>query len=177
MGGSAARAHPTRQALSRAEVTTIAVAAVSGLLFGYDLCVVAGALGPLETEFSLGTAEKQAVVSSVLGSAVMGSVLGGLQAEVRGRKPAIMVFTLLFAAGAAVMAAAPSFGVLLLGRVLVGLAVGGSGMSVVRGGAAALQGPRPTRLPPLPRPCPSRYTWRSWPLRPGAALWWRRTRS
>lgn len=155
MGGSAARPQLAKQALSRAEVTTIAVAAVSGLLFGYDLCVIAGALGPLEAEFALGTAEKQAVVSSVLGSAVVGSVLGGLQAEVHGRKPAIVVFTLLFAAGAVVMAAAPSFGVLLLGRVLVGLAVGGSGMSVVRGGAVAPDSVTPLRVTPHRPPRPT----------------------
>lgn len=126
------------------------------------MCVIAGALDLIKNTFDLSTLEEELVVSSVLAGAVVGSLVGGFQAEARGRKPAIVAFTVLFAAGALVMALAPSFAVLILGRVLVGIAVGGSGMSVVRCwrpfGVAASALSVSAADPPRPRsPC----TWRN----------------
>ena len=40
-------------------VLTIAFTALSGFLFGYDLCIVTDALGPMAAHYSLSTAQKE----------------------------------------------------------------------------------------------------------------------
>jgi len=70
------------------------------------------------------------IVSIVMAGAAIGSLLGGPLADAWGRRRSIILSAILFIAGAAAMAAAPVFSVLLLGRFCVGTAVGASGMVV-----------------------------------------------
>merc|ERR1712023_20723 len=50
---------------------------LGGLLFGYDLGVIAGALSGIANEFSLSVTEEEYVVSMLLVGAIVGSLLGG----------------------------------------------------------------------------------------------------
>src|SRR5262252_4193510 len=56
-------------------------AALGGLLFGYDIGVVSGALIFIKREFGLTTAAEEIVVSGVLLGATFGAIIGGKAAE------------------------------------------------------------------------------------------------
>jgi MFS transporter, SP family, galactose:H+ symporter len=118
--GSAAR-HTT----SRGFVLVAAVfAALGGLLFGYDTGVISGALIFIKSQFHLSVFHQELVVSVVLIGAAFGALSGGRLADAFGRRFMLLVTAVIFVAGAIVCAMAPSLGVLVAGRIIVGLGIG-----------------------------------------------------
>ena len=61
---------------------------------------------------------------------MVGTLLGGPICDAFGRKPSIILCGLLFTLGGALLAGAHSFGTLLLGRIVEGIAIGWSGFCV-----------------------------------------------
>eukprot|EP01138_Halocafeteria_seosinensis_P014674 gb/GECG01014979.1/.p1 GENE.gb/GECG01014979.1/~~gb/GECG01014979.1/.p1 ORF type:complete len:686 (+),score=79.24 gb/GECG01014979.1/:1-2058(+) len=106
------------------------VGAIGGLLFGYDTGVVSGALLQIETYFELDDVEKEAVVSITVLGAILGSSCSGSIGNRVGRKPVVMVASLIFIGGAVLMGLAQSLFTLLAGRLIVGLAIGQASMVV-----------------------------------------------
>jgi SP family galactose:H+ symporter-like MFS transporter len=98
--------------------------ALAGLLFGYDTGVISGAILFIEQEFALSSLYIGIVVSAVLIGAVIGAALGGDIADHVGRRKMILAAALIFALGAIGTAAAPNVFLLILGRVVVGIAIG-----------------------------------------------------
>ncbi len=107
-----------------------AFAALGGLLFGYDTGVISGALIFIRTQFGLSTFQQELVVSVVLVGAAVGALTGGRLADVFGRRFMLLITALIFVAGAMVCAAAPSLGLLVMGRLIVGLGIGFSTSTV-----------------------------------------------
>lgn len=100
-------------------------AGLSGLLFGYDTGIISSTLLHLPTTFpSLTTAEKSLIASSTSLLALFASPLSGFLADSFGRLPTIALATALFVVGALIQAVAPAVWVLILGRSVVGAAVG-----------------------------------------------------
>jgi DNA-directed RNA polymerase III subunit RPC2 len=64
------------------------------------------------------------VVSSVLLSATVGSLFSGWLSDAMGRTKAVAIGSLIFALGAGLEAGAVNLGMLILGRVIVGLGEG-----------------------------------------------------
>ncbi|HEX3753335.1 MAG TPA: sugar porter family MFS transporter [Streptosporangiaceae bacterium] len=104
--------------------------ALGGLLFGYDLGVVAGALLYIKPEFHLGPVEVGFVTSSLLLGAMIGALGSGALSQAYGRRRLVMVAGAVFAAGALVAALAPELWTLLAGRLVMGLAIGALSVSV-----------------------------------------------
>ncbi len=102
------------------------VATFGGLLFGYDTGVINGALNPMRAELGLTTFTEGVVTSSLLFGAAIGAVLGGRIADEWGRRRTIIALAVTFFVGTLICVAAPTFGVIVVGRVLLGLAVGGA---------------------------------------------------
>ncbi len=102
-----------------------ATAALDGLLFGYDTGVISGALLFLRVAFHLSSLMLGVVTSIALGGAAFGAALAGRLADRFGRRPILLVTTVIFVADAAVSALAPDLPVLLAGRLLVGVSIGG----------------------------------------------------
>jgi len=67
----------------------VAVAALGGLLFGYDTGVISGAILFIKSQFSLSSTMEEIVVSSVLVGAVFGATLGGALTDRFGRRSLI----------------------------------------------------------------------------------------
>lgn len=101
-----------------------AIAALGGLLFGYDTAVISGAIGPLQDYFGLTAAEKGWAVSNVVVGCIFGALLGGLLANRYGRKSALIIAAILFTVSALGAALAPSFIVFVSFRIVGGLGVG-----------------------------------------------------
>jgi len=99
-------------------------AALGGLLFGYDTGVISGALIFIKREFGLTTTAEEIVVSGVLLGAMLGPIVGGKAADLFGRRRVWLVTAAIFGIGALASAVAPSPTVLIVGRVVLGLAIG-----------------------------------------------------
>jgi sugar porter (SP) family MFS transporter len=112
-------------------LTVSAVAALGGFLFGFDTGVVSGALLYVRDDFGgLSSFQQGAVVSGTLLGAMFGALAGGAAADRFGRRRTIFVVALAFVAGIVVIVIAQSPSVLIAGRFIVGLGVGGASMSV-----------------------------------------------
>jgi MFS family permease len=99
-------------------------AALGGLLFGYDTGVISGALMFIKREFGLTTAAEEVVVSGVLFGATIGAIFGGKAADLFGRRSVLLVTAAIFGIGALASALAPSPTILIVSRVVLGLAIG-----------------------------------------------------
>ena len=100
------------------------ISALGGLLFGYDTGVVSGAVLFIREDFALSAGEVEVVVSSVLIGALIGAAVGGILADRFGRRPVIIATASLFVIGAIATALSPTVGLLIVGRIAVGAAIG-----------------------------------------------------
>lgn len=100
------------------------VAALGGLLFGYDTGVISGAILFITKDFGLDTHLQEFTISIVLIGAIAGSAIAGSVSDRIGRRTTLLASGIIFGAGALISAFAPSIGVLLGGRVIVGFAIG-----------------------------------------------------
>ncbi|GBD47311.1 sugar transporter [Methylopila sp. Yamaguchi] len=105
-----------------------ATASLGGLLFGYDTGVISGALPFIRDLFQLSEAMQGFVVSIALLGAAVGAATAGSLADAYGRRKVILVVALLFVVGALVCAAAHEVVTLLIGRAILGVAIGVASM-------------------------------------------------
>ncbi|QUW20183.1 sugar porter family MFS transporter [Agrococcus sp. Marseille-Q4369] len=110
---------------SRLGVISI-VACFGGLLFGYDTGVINGALQPMSAELGLEALTEGIVTSSLVFAAALGALLGGRVSDGVGRRSMLIALAVLFFVGTFVVVLAPGFPAVVVGRVLLGLAVGGA---------------------------------------------------
>ena len=101
-----------------------AVAALGGLLFGFDTGIIAGAMLFIVPEFHLGPAEQGLVVSAVTFGALFGALVGGTLSDTIGRRPTNIIAGISFVAGSVLSAIAPNVDILIASRVIIGLAIG-----------------------------------------------------
>lgn len=100
------------------------IAALGGLLFGYDTGVISGALLFLRPEFQLSASMVGTVTAIVLFGAVIGAAISGLLVEHFGRRIMLTIAAGVFSLGALVTALAPSISALIAGRFVLGIAIG-----------------------------------------------------
>ena len=72
------------------------VAALGGLLFGYDTAVISGAIGPMQAYFGLTAAQTGWAASSALVGCVLGAMLAGTFSDRIGRKKVLIISAVLF---------------------------------------------------------------------------------
>jgi SP family galactose:H+ symporter-like MFS transporter len=113
-----------RERQNRFIYVVVAVAALGGLLFGYDTGVISGAILFIKQKFALSTQMQEIVVSAVLVGAILGAILGGRLADRYGRRKMIILSAIIFSVGAVGTAFAPLISLLVAGRIVVGLAIG-----------------------------------------------------
>ena len=76
------------------------VAATSGLLFGFDIAVINGAIIFLREQFRLSEVQTEVAASSLLFGCVVGAMIAGWLSDRFGRRLILLVSALLFAASA-----------------------------------------------------------------------------
>ncbi|KAI8634235.1 putative MFS myo-inositol transporter [Xylariaceae sp. FL1651] len=102
-------------------------AGISGLLFGYDTGVISATLvsiGPSLSGRELTSLDKSIITSSTSLFALIASPLSSILADRVGRKPVILLADVLFVFGALIQALSVAVSHMVLGRSIVGLAVG-----------------------------------------------------
>ncbi|MEO8921713.1 MAG: MFS transporter, partial [Caldimonas sp.] len=102
----------------------VGVAALGGLLFGYDTGVISGSILFVKEQFSLSATMEEIVVSSVLVGAVLGAGLGGALTGRFGRRGMIILAGIIFTASALATALAPTVAWLIAARIVSGVAIG-----------------------------------------------------
>jgi sugar porter (SP) family MFS transporter len=100
------------------------VAATGGLLFGFDTGVISGAIMFITPAFALSPAAVGLLVSVVTLGALFGALGGGSWADRFGRRPTLIGAGALFVVSALASAFASDLSVLIVSRLVIGLAVG-----------------------------------------------------
>lgn len=100
------------------------------MLFGYDTGVISGAILFISEDLGLTPFLEGLVVASLLLGAAIGAGSAGPLSDRLGRRNLIIVAAVFFSVGAVGAALAPSVGVLVLFRVVLGLAVGAAALIV-----------------------------------------------
>lgn len=104
------------------------VSTLGGLVFGYELGIISGALLQLKVEFGLSCVQQEALVSSLLIGALLASIVGGWLIDRQGRRNCILLSNVLILLGSLVLLVG-SYSALVAGRILVGFAMCISSMS------------------------------------------------
>lgn len=99
-------------------------AAIGGLLFGYDTGVIAGAILFIRKEFSLAPGYEELIIGIISIGAVLGALVSGPLSDRFGRKKIVLASSLLFIASSIQLSLAYDVTTLVMGRILVGFAIG-----------------------------------------------------
>jgi len=122
------------------------VAALGGLLFGYDTAVIAGAIGFLQSHFQLDPIMKGWAASSALLGCVLGVSFAGILSDRAGRKKTLLFSACLFLVSAVGTALAGSFAHFVLARILGGVGIGIASMASPIVAAEVMTTYRPSAL-------------------------------
>ena len=112
--------------LNRHLITSTAVSALGGLLFGFDTAVVAGTTHQLTQVYALSPYLLGLTVSSALWGTVVGAMTAGYPGQRIGRRDSLRIMALFYVLSALGCGLAWSWGSLIAFRIIGGLGIGGS---------------------------------------------------
>ncbi len=104
------------------------IAALGGLLFGYDTGVISSALPFIKTTFQLSALMQGVLTSAALAGAALGALGAGGLSDRFGRKSVILVVAVIFFAASILSGVAGTLTILIIGRILVGVGIGVASM-------------------------------------------------
>jgi sugar porter (SP) family MFS transporter len=104
------------------------VAALGGLLFGFDIAIINGALVFLKTEFALTDFQTEIAASSLLLGCVIGTSFAGALSDRLGRRKMLLAAAAVFAFSAVAAALPRDLFQFALARLIGGLAIGVASM-------------------------------------------------
>lgn len=99
-------------------------AATIGVIYGYDMSNIAGALLFIAKQFNLSTSEQELVTTAVVAGEVLGALIGGWLSNRLGRKACMVGLAAGYAVFAILSAVANDVPTLLVARLLLGLTIG-----------------------------------------------------
>ena len=105
------------------------VAALGGLLFGYDTAIISGTIGLLRDHFELSAMAMGWAASSALAGCVFGAVGAGAGCDRFGRRWMLLLAGLCFLLSAIGTAVASSFTVFIVFRIVGGLGIGAASVA------------------------------------------------
>jgi SP family arabinose:H+ symporter-like MFS transporter len=102
------------------------VAALGGLLFGFDTAVIAGATHALTDAYQLSPTALGLTVASALWGTILGAIFAGIPGDRYGRRDSLRVMAVLYVVSALGCAFAWNWYSLICFRLIGGLGIGGS---------------------------------------------------
>lgn len=112
-------------------IKAILTASIGGILYGYDMGVISGALPSLSTYFQMTATQQEWVVALLYFGGGIGAATGGFICDLFGRKRAILITDVMFGVGALMLFAAQTVATIMVGRCVVGWAVAVSAIADV----------------------------------------------
>lgn len=114
-----------RPSVNRAFIWKVSlIAGLGGILYGFDMGIIAAAVIFVRSTFSLSTQMEEVVVSVVLIGSMMGAIVGGVFADRTGRRAMLVWGGGLFIAGSILAPLSPNVFTLIVSRTLLGVAIG-----------------------------------------------------
>ena len=100
------------------------VAAIGGILFGYDTAVISGTTEIVKMQFGLSTGGEGWYVGCALIGSILGVLIAGMLSDFLGRKKTMLISALLFSISAIGCALSADFTQLVLFRMIGGFGIG-----------------------------------------------------
>lgn len=104
------------------------VAALGGLLFGYDTAVIAGVIGFLQERFDLSPAMVGWAASSAIWGCIFGAMFAGYLSDTLGRKKTLIITAVLFVVSSIAAAFPSNISEFVIARFIGGLGIGAASM-------------------------------------------------
>ncbi len=108
----------------RSVILITSVTAVGGFLFGFDNGAISGSVGFIQERFELGSGALGWVTSSIIVGCIIGVLIAGRLSDAIGRKKVMLATAVVFVLGALGEAFAPNASLLVVARIVVGIAIG-----------------------------------------------------
>jgi MFS transporter, sugar porter (SP) family len=105
-------------------VFTCILAALAGLMFGLDIGVISGAQKFIQQEFLVTDSVIEWIVSIMMAGAAIGALSAAWMSATLGRKRSLILGAVLFVAGSLLCGIAWAPQVLIVGRLILGVAIG-----------------------------------------------------
>lgn len=100
------------------------VAALGGILFGYDTAVISGTTEVVKMQFGLSTGGEGWYVGCALIGSILGVLIAGMMSDFMGRKKTMLISALLFSISAIGCAVSQDFTQLVIFRIVGGFGIG-----------------------------------------------------
>ena len=100
------------------------VAALGGILFGYDTAVISGTTEIVKTQFGLSTGLEGWYVGCALIGSILGVLVAGMLSDFLGRKKTMLISALMFSVSAIGCAVCTGFTDLVVYRIVGGVGIG-----------------------------------------------------
>ncbi|KAI4380694.1 hypothetical protein MLD38_006857 [Melastoma candidum] len=110
--------------LNKYALSGVILASTNSVLLGYDIGVMSGAVLFIRESLEISPVQVEVLVGSLNVVSLIGSLAAGWTSDRIGRRYTITLAALTFLVGAILMGLAPSFPVLMVGRVVAGIGVG-----------------------------------------------------
>ncbi|KAF9608359.1 hypothetical protein IFM89_009478 [Coptis chinensis] len=99
-------------------------ASLNSVLLGYDVGVMSGAILFIQEDLKITEVQQEVLVGILSFVSLIGSLAAGRTSDAIGRKWTMGFAAVIFQTGAVVMTVAPTFRVLMIGRLLAGVGIG-----------------------------------------------------
>ena len=104
------------------------ISALGGYLFGFDFAVISGALPFLKDKFNLNEYWEGFATGSLALGAIIGCMAAGKIADIKGRRPGLLIAASVFCISSLFMAFAPNRDLFIAARFMAGIGVGMASM-------------------------------------------------
>lgn len=105
-------------------LAVIAFAGLGGILYGFDIGVISGALVLMQDNLSISANDASLIVAAVLGGGALATLFSGPFADRFGRRFSINVSAVIFIIGTVILLLASNFHMVMAGRLVQGIGIG-----------------------------------------------------